>query len=190
MIRYFLQFVTILLCVGGAIGQVIRAEAGLVTKVNGEVLIHCHNRESGFSTIRDGELLHNDDLVITNSSGSIVFALNPGSYLQMSPATTLRVRETVLSAMHFDVDVGEVIVHVGSLKNRASLVVHAPPGLLDIREKGLYRISVNPDGNTQVNVIRGELLYPDNDNRPVRLKEGKQVDFLKRRSHVQFHGPF
>ena len=142
-------------------GQVIRAEAGLVRKVNGEVLIHCHSRESGFSTLRDGEALHYEDLVITNSSAFIVFALNPGSYLQMSAGTTLRVRETALSAMHFDVNVGEVIVHVGSLKNGASLVLHAPPGILEIRKKGLYRVSVDADGNTQVNVVRGELAYFD-----------------------------
>jgi hypothetical protein len=189
MIRYFLPVAIVLLCTSGAIGQVIRTEAGLVKKLNGEVLIHCHNRDSGFSRLRDDEALHREDLVVTGSSGLMVFSLNAGSSLQMSPGTTLRVRETILSAMHFDVDVGEVIVLVGGLKNGASLVLHAPPAILEIRKKGLYRVSVNPDGTTQVNVIRGEILYPDRDNRPVRLKKGKQVDFLKRGSRPQFGAP-
>lgn len=163
-----------------AVGQVIRTEAGWVKKVNGDVLIHCHNRQSGFSKLRGGEALHNEDLVTTNSNGLTVFSLNPGSYLQMSADTTLRVRETVLSAMHFDVNAGEVIVHVGSLKNGASLVIHAPPGILEIREKGLYRVVVNPNGNSQVNVVRGELVYTDGNNRLVRLKKGRQVDFVRR----------
>ena len=51
---------------------------------------------------------------------------------------------------------------------------------LEIRKKGLYRVYVQPNGNTQVNVVRGELVYKDNQNRPVRLTKGKQVDFLKR----------
>ena len=178
MTRAFLILVLLLGGLETASGQVIGAQAGLVKKVSGEVLIHCHNRESGFSKLRDGEALHNEDLVITDSSGLTVFSLNPGSYLQMSAGTTLRVRETVLSAMHFDVDVGEVIVHVGSLKNGASLVLHAPPGILEIREKGLYRVSVKLKGDTEVNVIRGELVYTDN-GRPVRLKKG-QVVFTKR----------
>jgi hypothetical protein len=109
MLKYFLPVAIILVCTSGAIGQVIRTEAGLVKKVDGEVLIHCHNRDSGFSGLRDDEALHNDDLVVTGSSGLTVFSLNPGSSLQMSPGTTLRVRETILSAMQFDVNVGEVI---------------------------------------------------------------------------------
>ena len=180
MIRLSILGILFLSCASSVAGQVIRAEAGLVKKVNGEVLIHCHDRESGFSKLRDGEALHNEDLIITNSTGLTVFSLNPGSYLQMSADTTLRVRETVLSAMHFDVDVGEVIVHVGSLKNGASLVIHAPPGILEISEKGLYRVAVKPEGNAQVNVVRGELVYMDSNNRPVRLKKGRQVDFIKR----------
>ena len=161
MIRLTIFATALLICASAAAGQVIRAEAGLVKKVNGEAL-------------------HNEDLVITNSSGLTVFSLNPGSYLQMSADTTLRVRETVLSAMHFDVDVGEVIVHVGSLKNGASLALHAPPGILEIRGKGLYRVVVNPNGNSQVNVVRGELVYTDSNDRPMRLKKGRQVDFVRR----------
>lgn len=183
MVRFSI-LLAILVGAVGTTGQVIRAEAGLVKKVDGEVLVHCHTRESGFSRLRRGEVLHTEDLVVTSAGGSTVFSLNPDSYLQMSAGTTVRIRETVLRAMRFDVETGEVIVMVGRLKDGASLVLYAPPGILEIRKKGLYRISVGLDGNTQVNVVRGELVYTDAQNRPRRVKKGRQVDFLKRASKV------
>jgi hypothetical protein len=183
MIITFSILVTVLACLSTAAGQVIRAEAGLVKKVNGEVLVHCHNRQPDATELTTGAVLHNDDLVITTRTGSTIFSLNRDSYLQMSADTIVRVKETALSSMHFDVDAGEIIVLVGGLKNGASLVLHAPPGILELRKKGLYRVSVNRDGSTQVNVVRGELVYTDHNNRRVRAGKGKQVDFRKRNAN-------
>lgn len=172
--------VAVIACVCNAAGQVLRAEAGLVKKIDGEVLVHCHRSRPDLSELRKGEVLHNEDLILTLKSGSAVFSLNPDSYVLVSADTALTVRETALSAMRFDVTAGEVIVTVSSLDNGASLVFHAPPRVLKISKKGLYRVYVQPSGETQVNVIRGELIYTGNDNRPVRLTKGKQVDFRKR----------
>lgn len=180
MIRWLALIAIVLACTAGAAAQVIRTEAGLVKKVDGVVLVHCHTRESGFSPLRKGEVLHKEDLVVTNAGGSTIFALNPDSYLQMSAGTTLRIKETVLNAMHFDIDAGEIIVIVDGLKDGASLVLHTPPGVLEIRKKGLYRVSVSPGGSTQVNVVRGEVVYTDAKNRTRRVSKGKQVDFFKR----------
>lgn len=172
--------IAVISCVCNAAGQVLRAEAGLVKKVNGEVLVHCHKSRPDIGELRKGEVLHNEDLVLTHKSGSAVVSLNPDSYVLMSADTVLTVRETALGAMHFDVRLGEVIITVSGLGNGASLVFHPPPGVLEIRKKGLYRVYVQPDGNTQVNVVRGELFYTDNNHRRVRLTKGKQVDFRKR----------
>ena len=163
-------------------GQILRVEAGLVKKVIGKVSIHCHLGGPQFSELRKGDVLHKEDTLVTSKDSSAVFSLNPDSFVLMSSETAVTVRETTLSAMHFDVVDGEVIAHVSGLKNGAALVFHAPPGILEIRKKGLYRVFVDPDQNTQVNVIRGELVYRDNANRPARLTTGKKVDFLKRAS--------
>jgi hypothetical protein len=151
-----------------------------VKKVDGEVFVHCHKSRPDMAALRKGEVLHKDDFILTHRSGSAVFSLNPDSYVLMSADTVLTVRETILSAMHFDVSVGEVIITVSGLDNGAALVLHPPPGPLEIRKKGLYRVYVQPDGNTQVNVVRGELFYTDHNRRRVRLAKGKQVDFRKR----------
>lgn len=180
MIRSTTLIILLLVGASNSVAQVIRTEAGLVQKVDGEVLVHCHTRESGFSSLRKGEVLHQEDLVVTTTNGSMVFSLNPGSALQMSPDTTVRIRDTVLTGMHFDVEGGEVIVFVDSLDDGVSLVLHAPPGIFEIRTTGLYRVLVNTDGNTRANVVRGELIYNDSEKGRQRLKKGRQVDFVNR----------
>ena len=175
-----LALLVIVVSVLCAEGQVISAKAGLVKRVSGEVFVRCHEEVARRSVVRNGQSLHDDDLVYTGKSASLVLALNPGSYLLVSEATTLQVKSTALDNMHFDLLDGEVIVKTAELRDGASLLLHPPPARLEILRKGLYRVSVEPGGNTQVNVADGELDYTDHTKRAVRLTKGRQVDFVKK----------
>ncbi|NNE66233.1 MAG: hypothetical protein HKN33_06670 [Pyrinomonadaceae bacterium] len=126
-------------------------------------------------------LLHNEDIIVTADSGSLVLALNPNSYLYLGPNAFVAVKNTELNKMHFDIERGQMVLFVRSLKNGASLVIHTPPGILAIRKGGRYIVSVETNGNTKANVIRGELGYL-NRGRLVKLKKGRQVEFVKRKA--------
>ena len=175
-----LLLVTIIACVHFAGAQIIGARAGLVKKITGEVFVHCHQGALDKSKLQLGEMLHNEDLVFTGGTGFAVLALNPDSYMLVYGNTTLRVKDTALDSMHFDVVTGEVILKIADLKNGTSLLVHPPPANVKILKNGLYRVFVEGDGKTRVNVVSGEATYPDDKARSARLKKGGRVDFTLR----------
>lgn len=120
--------------------------------------------------------------MLTTKEASVVITLNPDSYLLVGADAFLRVKQTTLDAMHFDIERGEIFVFVRSLEDGVSLVIHTPPAVLMVYEKGDYRFLVEENGNTEANVVRGKLRYTDNQNNPVRVKKGKKVNFVKRAS--------
>jgi urease accessory protein UreE len=159
---------------------VVWARAGAVKNVRGEVFYRCHLNAKEALPLEKGLTLHNGDTVLTAEQGSAAIALNPDSYLVVSADTFLRVIETDLGAMHFDVERGEVLVISRSLGNGVALVVHAPPAVLTVYKRGNYRIFVDENGDTEANVGSGELRYIDRRGNLVRVKKGKQVNFVKK----------
>ena len=92
----------------------------------------------------------------------------------------VEIKNTALDKMHFDFERGEIFLFIRSLKNGASLVVHTPPRILTIYKGGWYRVSVNSNGNTEANVLRGELRYFNNQGKLIKIKKGRQVNFIKK----------
>jgi hypothetical protein len=160
--------------------QVISARAGMVKNVRGEVFYRCHLNDKEALSLQKGLMLHNGDTVLTTESGDAAFSLNPDSYLVLSANSFVRIRETDLKAMHFDVERGEILVISRSLKKGVSLVIHTPPAILTVYKRGNYRIFVAENGNTEANVGRGELRYLDGQGNLIRVKKGKQMNFVKR----------
>lgn len=158
--------------------RVVSARAGLVTRAEGEVLYHCHEKGEGIEQLREGVQLHDGDRVFTSEGGSATWALNPGSYMTLSPDSAVRVYDGSLGGMHFDVERGEVIVVVRSLKDGAALLVHTPPGLITVRKGGRYLFRVEGDGETEASVGEGELRYMEK-GREVSLKKGRKVSFRR-----------
>lgn len=160
--------------------EVISARAGAVKNVQGEAFYRCVLNAKEALPLEKGSILHNGDAVLTSAQASAAIALNPDSYLVVSGDSFLRVVETDLGAMHFDVERGEVLIISRSLKSGFSLVVHAPPAILTVYKRGNYRIFVAENGNTEANVGRGELRYFDERGNLIRVKKGRQMNFVKR----------
>jgi hypothetical protein len=163
----------------GTDGQTISATAGAVRKVEGDVFYHCHDKNI---TTRPsvGSVLHDDDFVQTGPNGSIVLGLNPDTYLLISADTLVKAKQTNLENMHFDLDRGEVFLFSKGFGKGASLTLHTPPKPLEIIKGGSYRIAVKENGETEANVIRGELRYSEGTGQTVKVKAGKAVNFVRR----------
>lgn len=159
--------------------QVVSARAGLVTRVEGEVRCHHHEREGGVEELHVGERLHDDDIVFTNETGRAQWTLNPDSYLSASPVSAVRVYDTSLERMSFGVERGEVVVVARSFRNGVSLTIRTPPGPLTVYKAGLYRFRVTDDGGTVAEVVKGELRYTDELGNLVIVKKSRSVTFRK-----------
>lgn len=110
---------------------------------------------------------------------SAVLTLNLDSYLLISSDSFVRIKQTNLDAMHFDIERGEVFVFARSFKRGASLVIHTPSELLTVSRRGRYRFRVAENGETEANVERGELRYTDEQGNLAKVKKGKQINFVK-----------
>ncbi|NNE98009.1 MAG: hypothetical protein HKN25_03205 [Pyrinomonadaceae bacterium] len=159
--------------------QVISTRAGVVKKVDGDVFYRCHENKNNAQNLANGLALHNEDTIVTAESSSIIMALNPDSYLYVDGDALIKVKNTELNKMHFDIERGEIILFIRSLKNGASLVIHTPPGILTISKGGRYRVSVGKEGNTEANVFGGELRYINEKGELVKIKKGRQVNFVE-----------
>ncbi|HJU48610.1 MAG TPA: FecR domain-containing protein [Gaiellaceae bacterium] len=177
-----LAAVTILLTLYAAPAQaqqrVVSARAGLVTGVEGEALYHCHEKGEGVEQLPAGAMLHDGDLVYTSKGGRVTWALNPDSYMTVAAESVVRVYTGALDRMHFDVERGEVIVVSRSLGGGASLVIHAPPGLLTVHKPGRYLFRVAEGGETEASVEKGELRYEEK-GKTLSVKKGRKVTFQR-----------
>lgn len=159
--------------------QIISTRAGTVKNVRGETFFRCHLNEKEALPLEKNLLLHNGDTVLTTEEGSVAIALNPDSYLVLSADSLMKVVETDLGAMHFDIERGEILIISRSLKGGASLVIHTPPAVLTVFKRGNYRIFVDKNGNAEANVGSGELRYIDENGELKRVKKGRKVNFVK-----------
>lgn len=177
------------LCAAPAWAQerVVSARAGLVTRAEGEVLYHCHEKGGGVEQLAPGTRLHNGDLVYTSKGGSVTWALNPDSYMTVAADSAVRVYEGALDRMHFDIERGEVVVISRSLGGGASLVMHAPPGILTVHRPGRYLFRVADSGETEAAVEKGELRYVEK-NKTVSVKKGRRVHFRRVEKNPHTHG--
>ena len=158
--------------------QVVSARAGRICHVNGEVLCHRHD-DKEVKQLEVGVMLNNGDYVFTTSNAHVEWSLTPDSYLKVAGDSQVQVREIDLEAMRFDVGRGEVLITLRSLENKASLVIHTPPALLTITKPGLYQIRVMGDGETEANVVKGELQYLDRGGKLNKVKKRRRVYFYK-----------
>ncbi len=159
--------------------QVISARAGMVKNVRGQAFYRCH-LDDRTRELKKGFLLHNGDVLIS-AGASTALTLDPDAYFVVSPDSVVRVKETALEAMRFDIDRGEILIVSKTMGKDVILRIHTPPTVLTISKPGLLRISVAENGNTEANVAEGELEYMDEYKRVQRIGKGRQVNFVKKK---------
>ncbi|MGH9942318.1 MAG: hypothetical protein ACRD9R_08170 [Pyrinomonadaceae bacterium] len=158
--------------------KLVSARAGLVTLVEGEVL----RRPGGgkeVEPLKKGVTLADGDVVLTTGKGHADWSLTPDSYLHVGAGAFVRAYGTGFGAMHFDVERGEILVVVRSLKGGASLVIHTPPGQLTVHKAGRYLFRVAENGETEAAVAKGELRYRDERGKEFSLKKRMKVNFYR-----------
>lgn len=158
--------------------QVILARAGVVQRVKGEVVLHCHN-ENETELLKPGIRLCDGDLVFTTADAAAEWSLTPDSYLTVSANTHVRIHKTDLGQMDFDVERGEVILIIKTLSNGAALALHTPPALLQVNKSGSYLIRVFENKETEAVVVEGELRYVNKAGKEERVKKGRKVFFYR-----------
>jgi hypothetical protein len=107
--------------------------------------------------------------------------------MTVSADSVVRVYEGALDRMHFDVERGEVAVVSRSLSGGASLVIHAPPGILSVHKPRRYLFHVAEGGETEAAVEKGELRYTEN-NKSVSVRKGRRVHFRRVGKNSHTHG--
>lgn len=167
--------------------RVVWARAGTVLHAEGGALYRPRN-EKDLQTLHKGVKLENGDAVLTAEKGHTDWLLTPGSYLHVGSGSDVRVYETSFDQMHFDVERGEVLVVVRSLKDGASLIIHTPPGSLMVHQAGRYLFRVAENGETEAEVGKGELRYQDHQGKVVSLKKRMKVNFSRVEKKIT-HGP-
>lgn len=192
MASWVIKVLLVLLSCGQAMAagvisaQVVSARAGLVTRAEGEVLYHCHEKGEGVAQLESGTQLHDGDLVYTGKGARVTWALNPESSMTVSADSFVRVYSGALDRMHFDVERGEVVVISRSLKGGAALVVHAPPGIITVHKPGRYLFRVADGGETEAFVEKGELRYEEK-GKTITMKKGRKVTFRRVENKIE-HG--
>jgi ferric-dicitrate binding protein FerR (iron transport regulator) len=156
--------------------HVVSSRAGVVTRADGEVLYGAQG-DRDMRRLQIGVRLINGDAVTTAAKSRAEWSLTPDSYLQVGADSRVRVYETSLDRMHFDVERGEVFIIVRSLAGGAALIVHAPPGEVTVRKPGRYRFRVATSGETEAAVGSGELRYVDDQGKTVVIRKRKRIRF-------------
>jgi len=156
--------------------HVVSSRAGVVTRAEGEVLYRAQG-ERDMRRLQIGVRLTNGDAVTTAAKSRAEWSLTPDSYLQVGADSRVRIYETSLDRMHFDVERGEVFIIVRSLAGGAALIVHAPPGEVTVRKPGRYRFRVAANGETEAAVGRGELRYVDDLGKTVTIRKRRRIRF-------------
>jgi hypothetical protein len=72
--------------------QVVSARAGLVSRAEGEVLYHRHEKGEGVGQLRGGVKLHDGERVFTAETGRVTWSLTPESYMIGSADCSSKVR--------------------------------------------------------------------------------------------------
>jgi hypothetical protein len=156
--------------------QVISARAGLVTRVEGEVLFRRRD-EKELRPLKAGVRLGDGDTIITAWNGRAEWTLSPDSFLQIGSDSNVRIYATSLDAMHFDIERGEVFIISRSLNGSTSLVLDTPPALLKVVKSGRYRVRVAADSETEAAVRNGELQFVNAEGQIVKVRGRRRVRF-------------
>lgn len=155
----------------------VSTRVGDVSRLDGEV----RSKQRGEAAPRPlhiGDKLTEGDVVLTGTQSRAEWSLGPDSYFQVGGDSQVRLYETTVNEMHFDIERGEVFVIVSSLDKGEVLELDTPHALLTVARSGRYRVRVSRNGDTEATVVQGELRFVNSKGEAGRVTTRKQVHFL------------
>ncbi len=151
---------------------VVSAKAGGINFVSGDVrLSRAGGRDNHILTSRDA--LDSGDVVSTGATGRLEVLLMPGSFLRVAENTQIAFKSAA-DELQFDVMSGTILVEASGVSDDEGLMkVGTPRTVVSLLRSGIYRITVAPDGSTNVAVRKGRAQLALNP--PVTIKGNNQA---------------
>lgn len=135
----------------------ISAKAGAVNHVSGGVET-LRAKAPDWKPVNTGARLKTGDSIRTSADGHTEILLNPGSYLRLDGNSAITLTNPNLDALAVTVSRGNALFEItGVGDTKLVLTVTTPKGDFQILKTGLYRVSIDADGNTDVFVWKGEI---------------------------------
>ncbi len=131
---------------------VVSAKAGGINFVSGDVRL---SGAGGNQLLTSRDTIDSGDVVVTGATGRLEVLLMPGSFLRVAENTRLAFKN-VTDELQFDLTSGTIIVEASGVSDDTALVeVGTPRTMVSLLRSGIYRITVSPDGTTNVAVRKG-----------------------------------
>src|SRR5262245_38287574 len=151
---------------------IISARAGGVNAVTGRTSLRPHgNNEWRQLTIKED--LETGDVVKTGTDGRVELLLNPGSYMRVGENSEFEFVDSSLENLEVRLLRGTAILEVtGADDSELFIGITTPHTKMSIIRRGLYRVSVVPDDNTELIVRKGRVVL---EGSHTKVKGGDKV---------------
>jgi hypothetical protein len=135
----------------------ISAKAGAVNHVSGRVEA-LRAKAPDWKPVNTGTRLKTGDSIRTSADGHTEILLNPGSYLRLDGNSEITLTNPNLDNLSVSVARGNALFEItGVGDTNLVMTVKTPRGDFQILKAGLYRVSIDASGNTDVSVWKGEI---------------------------------
>jgi hypothetical protein len=153
---------------------IISARAGGVNAVTGKTSMRPHgNTDWHLLTIKED--LETGDFVKTEGDGRVELLLNPGSYLRVGENSEFQLVDSSLENLEVRLLRGTAIVEVTGADDESLYIgITTPHTRMSIIRRGLYRVNVAPEDNTELIVRKGRVILEDSHT---KVKGGDKVVF-------------
>lgn len=153
---------------------VISARAGGVNAVTGGTSLRPHgNNEWRQLTIKED--LETGDVVKTGTDGRVELLLNPGSYMRVGENAEFELVDSSLDNLEVRLLSGTAILEVTGADDAELFIgISTPHTRMSIIRRGLYRINVVPNDNTELIVRKGRVVL---EGSHTKVKAGDKVVF-------------
>jgi len=153
--------------------KLISARAGAVNFTSGAVEFKRKNA-SRWEALTNEHDLRSGDAVRTGADGRAEVLLNPGSYLRAGFGTEFALVDASLDDLRLRLTRGAAVIEAtGYSETDLSIVVATPQARVRIIRTGIYRLSVLPDGRTELAVQKGRAYVGEDE--ALLVKGGKVV---------------
>lgn len=133
---------------------VVSAKAGGINFVSGDVRLSRAGRPDN-QPLTSRDALDSGDVISTGTNGRLEVLLMPGSFLRVAENTQIAFKSAT-DELQFDVTNGTVIIEASGISDDEALMkVGTPRTVVSLLRSGIYRITVAPDGSTNVAVRKG-----------------------------------